>query len=117
MTKCNAKYTLQSIPKSESWNFPLQGIEISQTDRDEKISFAKNLDDERLNDLLRPFGTLVIQDTLKQSVGRKQRLHSDPTGFKITRDYDERKTALSVLELRPNGHVMERSLRGWATLF
>ena len=70
MTKSKAKYTLWTIPKSEWSHFPLQDIEISQTDRDEMISFAKNLDDERLNDLLRPFDTPETQDTFKQSVGR-----------------------------------------------
>ena len=70
MTKSKAKHTLWTIPKSEWSHFPLQDIEISQPDRDEMISFAKNLDDERLNDLLRPFDTPVTQDTFKQSVGR-----------------------------------------------
>ena len=65
------KYTLWTIPKSEWSHLPLQDIEISEVDKNEMISFAKKLDDERLNDRLRPFDTPVTQDTLNKSTGQK----------------------------------------------
>ena len=63
------KYTLWTIPKSEWSHLPLQDIEISEAEKNEMISFAKELDDERLKDRLRPFDTPVTQDTLNKSVG------------------------------------------------
>ena len=71
MSKSKVKYTLWTIPKSEWSHLPLQDIEISEADKNEIISFAKELDDERLNDRLRPFDTPVTQDTLNKSVGQK----------------------------------------------
>ena len=71
MSKSKVKYTLWTIPKSEWSHLPLQDIEISEADKKEMISFAKELDDERLNDRLRPFDTPVTQDTLNKSVGQK----------------------------------------------
>ena len=70
MGKKQAKYTLWTIPKSE-WSHPLQGVEPSKDDREKLISFARDLDDNRLNDRLRPFDTPVTQDTLNKSVGQK----------------------------------------------
>jgi hypothetical protein len=70
MAKRKAKYTLWTIPKSE-WSEPLKGINLSEKDRDELIKFARDLNDERLKDRLRPFDTPVTQDTLSKSVGQK----------------------------------------------
>ena len=71
MTTSRSKYTLWTIPKSEWSQLPLPGIEISEADKQELISFAKNLDDERLKERLRPFETPVTQDTLYKSSGQK----------------------------------------------
>ncbi len=69
MPKSKAKYTLWTIPRSEWSLFPLQDIKASQAEKDEMISFAKKLDDERLNDLLRPFDTPVTQESQNRYVG------------------------------------------------
>ncbi len=71
MTKRIAKYTLWTIPKSEWSRLPLRYEEISETDKEDAIAFVKNLDDNRLNDRLRPFDSPVTQHTLNRSVGEK----------------------------------------------
>ena len=48
----------------------LQNIEISDTEKNEMISFAKQLDDERLKDLLRPFNISVTQNMLYKFIER-----------------------------------------------
>lgn len=70
MTKRKAEYTLWTTSKSE-WSQPLEGVELSEKDKDELIEFARDLKDERLKDLLSPFDTPVTQDTLSKSVGQK----------------------------------------------
>lgn len=71
MSRDKVKYTLWNIPKSEWSHLPLLDLDISEADKEEMIRFAKELDDERLNDRLRPFNTPVTQDTLNQPVGHK----------------------------------------------
>lgn len=68
MAEKQTKYTLWTIPRSE-WSRPLRDLETTEEHRRVLISFAKQLDDERLNDRLRPFDTPVTQNTLNQSVG------------------------------------------------
>ena len=70
MAEEQTKYTLWTIPKSD-WSQPMQSIETIEENREELVSLAKQLDDTRLNDRLRPFDTPVTQDTLNQSVGQK----------------------------------------------
>lgn len=70
MAKKQKEYTLWTIPKSE-WSQPPEGVDLSDKDREELVSFAKQLDDNRLKDRLRPFDTPVTQDTLSKSVGEK----------------------------------------------
>ena len=69
MARKRAKYTLWTIPKSAWSHLPLEGIEPGPEDRNGMVLFAKQLDDKRLNDRLRPFNTPVTQDTLNKSVG------------------------------------------------
>ena len=69
MTENKTKYTPWTIPKSEWSHSPLQDIEISQSDKDEMISFAKKLDKARLKERLRPFNTPVTLETLYKPVG------------------------------------------------
>lgn len=71
MSESNVKYTLWTIPKSAWSHLPLDDEEISDTEKEKMIEFAKELNDERLNDQLRPFDTPVTQETLNKSVGRK----------------------------------------------
>ena len=71
MSKSKVKYTLWTIPKSEWSHLPLHDKEISDAEKEKMIRFAKELNDERLNDRLRPFDTPVTQDTLNKSVGQK----------------------------------------------
>ena len=71
MAKERAKYTLWTIPKSEWSHLPQEGTEPSDEDQNRMISFAKQLDDKRLNDRLRPYDTAITQDTLNKSVGQK----------------------------------------------
>ena len=70
MAKKSKKYTLWTIPKSE-WSQPMEGVELNKEDRDELVSFARQLDDKKLSDRLRPFDTPVTQETLNKSVGKK----------------------------------------------
>ncbi len=71
MSSSKDKYTLWTIPKSEWSHFPLHDREISEAEKQQIISFAKELNDDRLNDRLRPFDTPVTQDTLNKPVGQK----------------------------------------------
>lgn len=71
MSKSKAKYTLWTIPKSAWSHLPLHDKEISDAEKEKIIRFAKELNDEKLNDRLRPFDTPVTQDTLNKSVGQK----------------------------------------------
>ena len=70
------KYTLWTIPKSEWSHFPLQDIEISDAEKNEMISFAKELDDERLKDLLRPFNKPITQNMLYKFIERNPMIKS-----------------------------------------
>lgn len=70
MSMNEPKYTLWTIPKSEWSHLPLQDKEISDTEKEEMILFAKNLDNKKLNKRLRPFDTPVTQDTLNKPVGQ-----------------------------------------------
>lgn len=70
MAKKQVKYTLWTIPKA-SWSSLLHGIEVSEDNQNDLVSFALELDDERLSDRLQPFDTPVTQNTLNTSVGPK----------------------------------------------
>ena len=71
MSKSRVKYTLWNIPKSAWSHLPLHDREISDAEKEKAIKFAKELNDERLNDRLRPYNTTVTQETLNKSVGQK----------------------------------------------
>ncbi len=69
MPQSEAKYTLWTIPKSEWSESPFRDIKLTEAQKKELIEFARNMKDERLEDVLRPFNTPVTQDTLNRPVG------------------------------------------------
>lgn len=70
MTEKSQTYTLWTIPLSE-WSTPFSGVKLTEADEQDLIDFAKSLDNERLNERLRPFDTPVTTETLNNSVGCK----------------------------------------------
>jgi hypothetical protein len=70
MAESRRRYTLWNIPKAE-WSEPFKGVQLTEEDKKELTSFAEQLDQEKLNDRLRPFDTPVTQETLSKPVGSK----------------------------------------------
>ena len=61
--------------KHTLWTF-IKDIEISEAEKNELISFAKELDDERLKDLLRPFNKPITQNMLYKFIERNPMIKS-----------------------------------------